>query len=399
MLTYGTVAGMERLCMPVLFKEISTDLNLSVVSLGTIWGMDPLAGIFVGVIGGALADRFGMKRTLGVICILAGLFSALRGLSTGFWSLAASMFLFGGMAAMTPSISPKTAAIWFERKQLGLINAFINLSWSVGAMIATMTTATFLSPAVGGWQNALFILSIPAVIVGILWFVTGRDPVKNETEKAQAGSNPVAFNEPVQVPLRQALSHVIHLKEVWLLGFISLALWGANTGFIGYLPLYLRNQGWEPAAADGLFTVFNGASMAGMIPMVLLANRLKAHKRVLFLSLVITVAFMALTPIVSSGFLWAVILTATFLRSAAFAITNVLIFEIKGVGSTYGGTATGLVSSIAMIGAFAAPPLGNSLAAVGTGAPFFFWAGLASISLPVFLLFGQKKALAPDAPS
>lgn len=38
MLAYGIVAGAERHCLPVLFKEISVDLNLSMVSIGTIWG-------------------------------------------------------------------------------------------------------------------------------------------------------------------------------------------------------------------------------------------------------------------------------------------------------------------------------------------------------------------------
>ena len=100
MLTYGVVTGVDRMCLPVLFKEISTDLGLNTVSLGTIWGMDPLAGIFVGLPAGLLVDRFGIKRTLTVVCILGGIFCALRGLSINFLTLAASMFLFGSMAAM-----------------------------------------------------------------------------------------------------------------------------------------------------------------------------------------------------------------------------------------------------------------------------------------------------------
>lgn len=44
--------------MPVLFKEISDDLGLSVAQIGTIWGLDPLAGVFIGLPGGLLADRF-----------------------------------------------------------------------------------------------------------------------------------------------------------------------------------------------------------------------------------------------------------------------------------------------------------------------------------------------------
>src|SRR3990170_7703281 len=95
MATYGLITGTSRLAMPVLFKQISDDLGLSVVAIGTIWGMDPLAGVFIGLPGGLLADRFGVKRTLIVICLLCGVFGALRGLSDSFVSMSATMFLFG----------------------------------------------------------------------------------------------------------------------------------------------------------------------------------------------------------------------------------------------------------------------------------------------------------------
>ena len=52
MLTYGSIAGTARLAMPVLFPEISAELGLSMVAIGTIWGMDPLAGVFMGLPGG-----------------------------------------------------------------------------------------------------------------------------------------------------------------------------------------------------------------------------------------------------------------------------------------------------------------------------------------------------------
>ena len=46
-LSYLFITGIMRMCMPVLFSEISTDLNLSLVQLGTIWGFDPFGGVFV----------------------------------------------------------------------------------------------------------------------------------------------------------------------------------------------------------------------------------------------------------------------------------------------------------------------------------------------------------------
>ena len=79
MVTYAVIAGAERMCLPVLFKEISTDLDLSLVSIGTIWGMDPLAGIFTGPARRAARDRFGIKRTLVVVVSWRG-FSRFKGL-------------------------------------------------------------------------------------------------------------------------------------------------------------------------------------------------------------------------------------------------------------------------------------------------------------------------------
>ena len=51
--------SLSMLCMPVLFAEIAEDLGLSLVQLGTVWGMYPLGAIFATFIGGLLGDRFG----------------------------------------------------------------------------------------------------------------------------------------------------------------------------------------------------------------------------------------------------------------------------------------------------------------------------------------------------
>jgi MFS family permease len=226
MVSYGVVAGLDRMCLPVLFKEISVDLDLSLVSIGTIWGMDPLAGMFISLPSGLIADRFGLKRTLTVVCILAGVFSALRAFTHSFFGLAASMFLFGLMAAITPAVVPKTSAVWFPKHYLGLANALINIFWYIGVIIATMLSATVLSPALGGWRNTILVLSAPAVVMGLLWLITGREPDKSE----------LATTSGNLVPFKQAFFKVIRNKEVWFIGLIQLAYFGSNTGLYGYLP-------------------------------------------------------------------------------------------------------------------------------------------------------------------
>jgi len=40
-LTHTVAVAMPVMCMPVLFQEISEDLGLSLVQIGSIWGLMP----------------------------------------------------------------------------------------------------------------------------------------------------------------------------------------------------------------------------------------------------------------------------------------------------------------------------------------------------------------------
>jgi cyanate permease len=380
MLSYGLVTGAARLCLPVLFKEISIDLNLSMVSIGTIWGMDPLAGVFVGIPGGLLADRFGIKRTLVVACLLSGAFCALRRLSNDFATLVSTMFLFGLATSITFVVAPKITAVWFSGKDLGTANALLMVSMSVFSMIATMLSATTLSPWLGGWRVVMLVWGLPAVLIGVLWWITGREPRKGEIPETTI----------MKVPFQQAFSKVIRIREVWIFGLVMLTFMGSMTGMSGYLAIYLRNIGWSNVGADTAVTVASASSLVGIFPVVLLANRLRSHQRVFILCMIMLGASLAAIPFVGRSGLWPLLIFNGFLRSGAAALTNTLIFEIKGVGGTYGGTALGLASTLGMLGAFGAPPLGNQLASLSPGTPFIFWSILPLITLPLFLLIREK---------
>jgi NNP family nitrate/nitrite transporter-like MFS transporter len=380
--TYGSIAGSARLCMPVLFPEISTELGLSMVAIGTIWGMDPLAGVFMGLPGGLLADKFGVKRMLTIVCILAGVFGALRGFSVDFLSMAAFMFLFGLMAAVTPSIVPKVTAVWFAGKRLGLANGMLNVAWSIGAVLATLSSATFLSPLLGGWRNVLFFFGAPPVLLGLFWWFTGREPEEQDT-----GSAPMTGES-----LRTTLARVIRIRDVWIMGFVLMSNWGANMGFLGYLPMYLRNIGWQPAMADSAMTVLSGIGVFGVIPMVLFSDKIGSRKMVMVFAILILALTVGLIPLVGTIGVWMLLIIGGILRSGVTALANTLIFEIKGVGGTYGGTAIGLTNSLAMIGAFASPPAGNSLTAFNGDIPLFFWAILAVVALPLLLMVKETHS-------
>jgi predicted MFS family arabinose efflux permease len=226
----------------------------------------------------------------------------------------------------------------------------------------------------------MFLWGAPCILLGLLWLFTGREPSKNETLEIPA----------VKIPLREALSRVARIKGVWLMGLSTLAHFGASMGFMGYLPIYLQNIGWTPAAASSSITVLSGVTTLGTIPMVLLSYKIRSRKAILAISMISATTMLALFPFVNSAGIWVLLIACGFLRSGGPTLINVLIIEMKGVGGNYGATAMGLASTISMVGAFLAPPIGNSFADNGAGLPFLFWAGLSLLSLVPLLLVNTK---------
>ena len=92
-LTSLLVIAMPMMSLPVLFKEIAVELNLSLVQIGLIWGISSFTGLFVGLIGGVMGDRFGTRRVLVGACLFIGIFGASRGLAVDFVSFHCNEFL------------------------------------------------------------------------------------------------------------------------------------------------------------------------------------------------------------------------------------------------------------------------------------------------------------------
>lgn len=354
------------MCMPVLFKEISEELTLNLVQLGTVWGMVFLAGLPMFLIGGMLGDRIGLKRIITLCLFSIGIAGAIRGLSSDFVSLAATSFLYGILSAIIMANIPRVSKIWFSGKQIGIANGVIATGMSLGFTIGAMLSATVLSPWLGGWRNVLFLYGAISVVFSILWFFTVREPAREQVSDV-----------PGTVPMLHALSQVARLRGIWLLGFAFFGYMGCLQGVIGYLPLYLRNIGWVSASADGALATFNIAGALGAIPITLLSDKLGLRKTILIVLMMITAVSTVLLPSFNNAIVWVLAFFIGFTRDPCIALLIVMTLEHEKVSLTYAGTALGLFYTVSQISAALSPPVGNSLASISSGTPFFFWAALA----------------------
>jgi len=375
--TFTFVVAIPQMSLPVMFDEISTDLNLSLVQVGWIWGLGSVMGIFVGLIGGPIGDRFGPRRTLAGACLLIGLAGAARGFSNGFTMLAWTMLLTGAAMWSIPMNVHKTCGIWFSKQQLGMANSVVSVGMALGFLSGALLAATVFSPLLGGWRNVLFVYGAVATLFGIFW----RFSQENAGDKNRRNNQSIS--------MLKAIGHVTRVRSVWVFCIATAAVSGCVNGMLGYLPLYLRELGWEPALADGTLASFHAASMVFAVPMALLSDRVGSRRSFLMASTLLIGIGTGLLGFAGGVLISLAVLMAGITRDGFMAISMTAIIEVEGIGPRFAGSATGLVMSAIGIANVFAPPIGNWLAKFGPGIPFLFWASLVALGFVAYLFLQQ----------
>ncbi|HET9910490.1 MAG TPA: MFS transporter [Anaerolineales bacterium] len=377
-LTNMLVVAMPTMGMSVLAKEISQDLGLNLVQIGFVWGIGSLLAVLTSLLGGAIGDKVGPKQVLIVSSLLAGLLGAARGLAVDFSSMIVIVILFGALLPFVTMNGFKIIGQWFPAQQLGLANGLISMGMALGFLLGSLLSATTFSPLLGGWRNVLIVYGIAGALFSIPWFFGRTLPLHHHATGQR-------------LSMRAAVLHVLRLRNIWLLGFTLFGVNGSIQGILGYLPLYLRNAGWDVVRADGALSAFHTVSMIFVMPIALWSDRLGSRKRLLLIATLMIALGAGLLSFVTGVWVLPAVLLTGFVRDAFMAIIITMVIETEGVGPIYAGTATGFSMAISGIGNVIAPPLGNSLAVLWPGAPFAFWSGLTVLGMVCLALVKKQK--------
>lgn len=381
-LTGTLVAAIQQSCLPPLFKEISDELGLDLVQIGSVWGFSNMAGIFVSIIGGILTARFGVKRIVVIFCILVGITGALRGIADNYIMLLVMVFINGTVRMVIPVAVTTSIGLWFKGPRLGMAMGIGAMGIGLGLTLGPLLSATVLSPWLGGWRNVLYFLGGIAIIIGVVWYFA-KEPV--QTGKASSAA---------AISTKSAINELVRVKNVWLLGLLLLFRSGGMMGINGYVPLYLRGLGWSPASADGTLSAFFALSTACVIPLAYLSDRLDSRKAILIPAAITATLGIGFLPILDGAGVWAAMIITGMFMDSFMSLSMTLIAEDKGVKPEYTGIALGMMMSLGSLGGVIAPPLGNALATVAQpGNPFYLWSALSAASLVLLLIYREKRTL------
>jgi MFS family permease len=232
-----------RYVVSTVFEPIRLELKLTDAGAAFLTGI-PLALFYVvcGIPIAWLADRSNRRNIVAGSLILWSGFTVLCGLSLSYWQFLVSRIGVGvGEAGATPpSTSIVSDCFPAERRPMAL--SVFALGAPIGAWLgADMAGAVAQSY---GWRAAFFALGLPGVLLGVLVFLTIREPKRGRLDAIAADAK-ASFSEALAFLWRQrAAFHIIMASGVC-------SLWG--WGLAWFTPTFLlRTYGLNVAQAGAI---------------------------------------------------------------------------------------------------------------------------------------------------
>jgi len=247
----------DRVLIATLAEAIKKDLGLTDFQLGILGGLS-FAALYstVGLPIARLAERHNRVNIISASVALFSGATVLCGLAANFLQL----FLlrigvgFGEAGVQSPTVS--LLADHFPRERRGAVTTIMKLGSPLGSVIGALA-AGWIGSAYG-WRVAVISISVPGIVVAILFRLTLREPPRGM-------SDPAAERDTGDPPPLSAVIRMMRARPEFRQLLIALAL--VTIGMYGtgafYAPFFMRAHGLSLSEVGVFYAIQTG--IAGTI--------------------------------------------------------------------------------------------------------------------------------------
>ncbi len=157
-----------RVVNAVLAPNLVADLGIGPASLGLLSSVYFIAFASFQLPLGVLLDRYGPRRTEGVLLLFAALGAFIFGRAESLAGLVAGRALIGFGVSACLMAAFKAYTVWFDRKNWPLINGCQMASGGLGALVATSPVEMLLGYT--DWRTVFYLLALATLGVALLIF-------------------------------------------------------------------------------------------------------------------------------------------------------------------------------------------------------------------------------------
>ncbi|MBP1622052.1 MAG: major facilitator superfamily 1 [Acidobacteria bacterium] len=364
----GTFIGSyAQFQLPPLAYKLIPDLHLSSSQFAALMAGPMTGSLFICILGGALADRFGVKKVVAVGLVVSVIGCYFRYAVTSFWPFLFMTILAGLASGLLIGNLAKLFGAWFPPEQMGTIMGICMISPALAMFAGTSTTAFFPSEA-----SAFIFSGILCLIILILWLIFAR----NKPEGAP--------DLPV-LAATQYLGKAARSRSVWFAGTCLFFVMGAIMTFSSFLPNVLRdlwNISAEKASVYASMPILGGVFGCFLGPMI--CNRMGVMKRYLIIVGLLSGAatFWSWQLPLGTAIVVALIV-AGFLQYSVQPLFASLPMLLPEIGPVYAGSAGGIIATVQVLGAVVLPTFVITPLA-GSNTTMLF--GLAALSMALMIV-------------
>lgn len=250
---------LDRFIIGLMVDPIKRDLGISDLQFGILHGSAfAITFSVVGLLAGALADRYNRRRVIYVGVMIWSIATAACGFAQSFWHL---LFARVGVGAGEATLNPCATSMitdLFPRERLTTALAVYAMGSTVGSgcaylfggIIVTMVSqsATLSLPLIGdvrSWQATFFIVGVPGALLSLLIFAV-PEPVRRGVGVVRRVGNRF-WRDAVgcyAALLRFMRGHGrFFLFHYAGFGFAAMIVTGAGTWYPAFMA---RTYGWKP---------------------------------------------------------------------------------------------------------------------------------------------------------
>ena len=259
-----------RVSNAVIAPELMRTLAITSEAMGVITGAYFLAFGIMQIPTGMLLDRFGPRRTMSGLFVMAAAGSAVFAMAEGVVALAAGRALIGvGCAAGLMGLLV-TISRWYPPERFARLSSMVYVVGGAGVLFATTPLAVAADTI--GWRGAFWVMAVVTLGFAAMIFSMVRDaPPGQEVESARE-----TFGEMLG-GVRAASAN----RQLWHVCAIQFVNYGTILAIVGlWAGPYLNDvHGLQGVARGNVLFVINLAMLAGVLGYGVLERKLGSRKR------------------------------------------------------------------------------------------------------------------------
>jgi MFS family permease len=254
--------GFGRMSYSVILPSMKEGLSLSYTQVGLIGTANFIGYLYLAVVGGFLAVRFGARRTIFVSLLVMGFSLFLTGLSHSFTHafLARLVAGMGNGGAVVPMMA--LTAAWFAARKRGLAAGILTIGTGTGLSIVGLLLPYFMSKfGLDGWRYAWFLLGTIVLVLSFVCHFFLRDNPGEKGTSIYGGKE--EHKSRSDFTFFSAWRDVVREKEIWKLGAVYCMFGFSYIVYLTFFIAYLTSEaGLTPQKAGEIFAVMGLVSIS-----------------------------------------------------------------------------------------------------------------------------------------